>query len=684
MFKLDPNLVYKLPPVRELPTLDAQAVPEDWLGALINLTKQSLAPQPGVDFAQRIGEHVGSAATYNMKQQVLEALQVIYSVMVDPSTTGDSRAAIAFKLFERAKLCTPGFHDGVNAILEGFVRPQSMDELLYRVRRDLVSKTANQLTDDVHANNRVFTVAQIAGLGVRSLNPNDVHLGVVSDAAIHDKLKHAFNEEYTLFKIMSHLAEEVNSELITLGYTSETIAQDKLETCIAFLTDVFKDSPAVVRHHQAVKQVDDLRARYTQRINDFKALNREYLQRLRIALRPELMYALITNDAKMPESMLDKVLSRVSQENKDVINRIQHQYRQLLESEDMRHLAVQMNEAKQDSASPFALKAEDEDAGVRLNWPQIQTAIWHVFRDQDYVKLDPENKRLLNGLLDSTEPFNLKDAKDLALSANDLLVVLTFGIVSDEKKEALILAYLDKTDEEIHCQFSTFQTINKMCEDGLSICAAIKESLQTVISDRATLLRKQWLNQCGIDLSNPIGNFSLTGHEPEYIRCYKPYVLLAVQRNGRALHYASAALKRDRDVVLVAVQRIGGALYYASAGLKGDKAVVLAAVRQDGYALEYASEALRGDKDIVLAAVKGLIEQGKVIPTQKMLDLAKRQDHTELVQCLTNAMSSRQAALIEPQDATEVREAQKSMKSTLQQQRGDDPLEPGDNHLFSL
>ena len=136
--------------------------------------------------------------------------------------------------------------------------------------------------------------------------------------------------------------------------------------------------------------------------------------------------------------------------------------------------------------------------------------------------------------------------------------------------------------------------------------------------------------------------------------------------------------------MLVAVQRIGGALYYASAGLKGDKAVVLAAVRQDGYALEYASEALRGDKDIVLAAVKGLIEQGKVIPTQKMLDLAKRQDHTELVQCLTNAMSSRQAALIEPQDATEVREAQKSMKSTLQQQRGDDPLEPGDNHLFSL
>ena len=1008
MFKLDPNLVYKLPPVRELPTLDAQAIPEDWLVALTNLTKESLEPQLGVHFAERIDAHVGDAATYTMKQQVLDALQVIYSVMVDPSTTRDSRAAIAFKLVERAEFCSPGFHDGVNAILEGFVRPQSMDELLYRVRRDLVSKTANQLTDEVHANNRVFTVAQIAGLGVRSLNPDDVHVGSVSDEVIREKLKDAFNKEYTLFNVMSHLAEEVNSELITLGYTSETIAQDKLETCIAFLTDVFKDSPAVVRQGEAREQDGVWRVEYTQRINDFKTLSRENLQRLGIALRSELMDALITNDAKMPAILkmrLDQSLSQLSSENKDVINRIQHQYRQLLESEEMRHLAAQMNEAKQRGASPFAMRAEDEYAGVRLNWPQIQTAIWQVFRDQGYVILNSDEKRLLNRLLDSTEQLDLGDANSLALNAGDLLRVLTLGIVSDEKKEVLIHAYLDKRDEDMGCKLSTLQTIDKMSEERLSINAAIKEALQTHIT---SLLRKQWFDQRGIDLSNPIGNFSLTGYEPEYIRCYKPYVLLAVQRNGiafyrasaalkgdkdvvlaavrqdgraleyasealkgdrdvvlaavrqdgsalgyasealigdrdvviaavqksgfalhyaskalkgdrdvvlaavrqdgralqpasaalrddrdvvlaavrqdgralrcvsaalrgdrdvvlaavqkdvsalyyasaalrddrdfvlaavqkdvsaltyasealkgdrgvvlaavqkdgRALYYASAALKGDRDfvlaavkrnvhafgyasealkgdrdvvlaavrengralyyaseglkgdknvvlaaiqwigvalqyasealrddrdvvlvavqrigaalqyasealkgerdvvlaavrqdgsaltyasealrddrdIVLVAVQRIGGALYYASAGLKGDKAVVLAAVRQDGSALEYASEALRGDKDIVLAAVKSLIEQGKVIPTQEMVDVAKRQEHTELVQCLTNAMSSQQAALIEPQDATEVREAQKSMKSALDQQRGDDPLEPGYNHLSS-
>jgi len=77
--------------------------------------------------------------------------------------------------------------------------------------------------------------------------------------------------------------------------------------------------------------------------------------------------------------------------------------------------------------------------------------------------------------------------------------------------------------------------------------------------------------------------------------------MAAVQQNGRALQYASAELRADREFMLAAVQQDGGALYFASAEVKADREVVLAAVRQDRGAVEYASAELQRD-DAVLKA----------------------------------------------------------------------------------
>jgi hypothetical protein len=128
-------------------------------------------------------------------------------------------------------------------------------------------------------------------------------------------------------------------------------------------------------------------------------------------------------------------------------------------------------------------------------------------------------------------------------------------------------------------------------------------------------------------------------------------VLAAAAQAGRALEYASAELKNDKEVVLAAVAQAGLALVNASAELKNDKEallggartrtrtntipdgteanaagrrghasaaravsverggmgksdkeVALVAVTQDGYALGYASAELRSDR-VVLAAV---------------------------------------------------------------------------------
>ena len=52
---------------------------------------------------------------------------------------------------------------------------------------------------------------------------------------------------------------------------------------------------------------------------------------------------------------------------------------------------------------------------------------------------------------------------------------------------------------------------------------------------------------------------------------------------------------------MAAVKQDGRALSYASAALKNDKEVVLTAVNQDRNALRYASDALQNDKEVVLA-----------------------------------------------------------------------------------
>lgn len=66
-------------------------------------------------------------------------------------------------------------------------------------------------------------------------------------------------------------------------------------------------------------------------------------------------------------------------------------------------------------------------------------------------------------------------------------------------------------------------------------------------------------------------------------------VLLAVAQDGRALEYASKALRADKEVVLVAVAHAGFALISASDELRADKDVVLQAVTQDIDAIQFAS-----------------------------------------------------------------------------------------------
>ena len=76
----------------------------------------------------------------------------------------------------------------------------------------------------------------------------------------------------------------------------------------------------------------------------------------------------------------------------------------------------------------------------------------------------------------------------------------------------------------------------------------------------------------------------------------KNYSLL---RSRMATDGDSSLAPLDREIVLETVKQNGRALGYASAALKDDREIVLEAVKQDGYALRFASAALQDDREIV-------------------------------------------------------------------------------------
>jgi len=77
----------------------------------------------------------------------------------------------------------------------------------------------------------------------------------------------------------------------------------------------------------------------------------------------------------------------------------------------------------------------------------------------------------------------------------------------------------------------------------------------------------------------------------------------AEETTGKALQFASEALRADREVVMTYVALDGEALEFASEALRADKGVVMEAVSHAGEMLEFASTELQEDKEVVMAAM---------------------------------------------------------------------------------
>ena len=187
------NSIYALS--GDKPERSGEALTPDELNDLIILVKQLTGTAPDdTTLEASIRGHIGPESIYALKEPVLQSLKIVYERLKDEGIKAPEKQMIAMKLQERAAHCTPGFHNGVNGIVDGFYSAKNVVELMQRVRQSVVSSMANGLTDEVHANNRCFVVA--AGLarqgdfnyGVRALNRGDIYRGGLSDEIIRGAL----------------------------------------------------------------------------------------------------------------------------------------------------------------------------------------------------------------------------------------------------------------------------------------------------------------------------------------------------------------------------------------------------------------------------------------------------------------------------------------------------------------
>ncbi len=253
-YKIDPAfnkdliLAYQPPPVidaSDLPTLS-----KHWLDNF-----QEIICTAGL-MPDCFNKHLGYASDYPAKNLLKEQLQLIYHRLQGnlDSKLGklspDKRHALLCKLTEEINNCSAGFHNRVNIIVDSFQQPRNLDELLYIVRKRLVENVATQLSQEVHAWNRVSVIAATDGLGIKANLSDDIHHGSLSESKIRRALQQMFARYFTPFflpNLLINAFKELIPELENEKQSENGLClqtQEKITSLIKqFLPEFINENP---------------------------------------------------------------------------------------------------------------------------------------------------------------------------------------------------------------------------------------------------------------------------------------------------------------------------------------------------------------------------------------------------------------------------------------------------------
>ncbi len=176
---------------------------------------------------QAFERHVGQTSDYNLKPQLVSSLKFLYAILsgalnvVDPSFVleHDQKVAMIAKIHEGIGQCSQGFHARIDSLLDGNSQ-KTIDALLSQIRKNIVERTANQHTSEVHANNRFFIISESMGMGVEPKLRNDPYRGAIDDAEIRQYLQEAFKKHYQPFTVLLDLKDMLAGSFD--GYTGKS------------------------------------------------------------------------------------------------------------------------------------------------------------------------------------------------------------------------------------------------------------------------------------------------------------------------------------------------------------------------------------------------------------------------------------------------------------------------------
>jgi len=139
----------------------------------------------------------------------------------------------------------------------------------------------------------------------------------------------------------------------------------------------------------------------------------------------------------------------------------------------------------------------------------------------------------------------------------------------------------------------------KLKKDKETAMKAVEEAWEAL---EYTICEDENDNEIWDDCDDILRNIAKAGLLAEIEAGHLPHILKALK-----FGYVSSPLNTftsDKEVVLMAVERNGNELEYASPELQGNREVVLAAVNKNGSALEFASPELKRDIEVIWAAVQ--------------------------------------------------------------------------------
>jgi ankyrin repeat protein len=222
---LNLNKCFEHPVEREL--VFHETLPEDWLEKFCDIVAQNLDKDHALLKASKthptltelksriIYSHLSEDCS--IANALKDALQFLYQCMVEKDLLSkDEIMGIAQKIAEGVPQCSAGMLErGCRAVCSIKNEIDNLQQYLYNFRFALVLRAAYQRTNDVHRQNRFFTVAGRMGL-VRGIS-GDEALGALPDNVIEQDLVAMFESHYTPINILIQLTEMLKVTLIKQG-----------------------------------------------------------------------------------------------------------------------------------------------------------------------------------------------------------------------------------------------------------------------------------------------------------------------------------------------------------------------------------------------------------------------------------------------------------------------------------